>query len=87
MKTIAQRELRNRSGEVLREVERGEQFLVTVGGRPVAQLGPYQRRRWVPRAEVVALLRAGAPDPTFFQDIAEVGGTADQLVDPWERRR
>ncbi|HEX9669230.1 MAG TPA: type II toxin-antitoxin system prevent-host-death family antitoxin [Thermoanaerobaculia bacterium] len=86
MKTIAQRELRNRSGEVLREVERGEQFLVTVGGRPVAQLGPYQRRRWVPRAEVVALLRTGASDPTFFEDIAETGGTADQLVDPWKPR-
>lgn len=87
MKTIAQRELRNRSGEVLREVERGEQFLVTVGGRPVAELAPYRRRRWVPRAEVVALLRAGVHDPTFFQDLTEMSGTVDQLDDPWKRRR
>jgi prevent-host-death family protein len=86
MRTIAQRELRNRSGEVLREVERGEEFLVTVGGRPVAELAPYRRRRWVPRAEVAAVLRTGASDPTFFQDLAEVGGTADQLGDPWEPR-
>jgi prevent-host-death family protein len=49
MKSIAQRELRNRSGEVLRSVERGEKFTVTVDGRPVAELGPVRRRQWVPR--------------------------------------
>ena len=84
MKTIAQRELRNRSGEVLREVERGEQFTITVGGRPVAQLVPLQRRQWVPKAEVIRLIRAGGPDPDFFADVAEAGGAADLLTDPWE---
>lgn len=71
---------------MLREVERGEQFLVTVGGRPVAQLAPYRRRRWVPKAEVVVLLGSGASDPAFFEDVAEAGGFADQLADPWEPR-
>jgi prevent-host-death family protein len=87
VKTIAQRELRNRSGEVLREVERGERFTVTVGGRPVAQLVPLQRRQWVPRVEAIRLIRAGGPDPDFFADVAEAGGTADLLADPWDRRR
>jgi prevent-host-death family protein len=38
--TIPQRELRNQIGDVLRRAERGERFTITVGGRPVAELGP-----------------------------------------------
>lgn len=30
MRTIPQRELRNQSGEILRETEKGESFLITV---------------------------------------------------------
>jgi prevent-host-death family protein len=47
METIPQKELRNNVGEVLRRAEAGEEFTVTVAGRPVAQLGPVQGRRWV----------------------------------------
>jgi prevent-host-death family protein len=43
MNTIAQRELRNHSGEILRQGESGQQFAITVDGRPVAVLGPYQK--------------------------------------------
>jgi prevent-host-death family protein len=84
MRTIPQRELRNQSGEILRETEKGESFLITVEGRPVAMLTPYPRRRWVPRAEVMKLLASGKPDPGFFQDVAELG-TVDDLTDPWSR--
>jgi prevent-host-death family protein len=42
MTTITQRELQNRASDVLRRAEQGEQFLITVDGRPVAELG---RRR------------------------------------------
>jgi len=38
--TIPQRELRNQIGDVLRRAESGERFTITVGGRPVAELGP-----------------------------------------------
>lgn len=38
--TINHRELRNRSGEVLRAVEAGETFTVTSRGKPVARLTP-----------------------------------------------
>ena len=38
--TIAHRELRNQSGEVLRAVEAGESFTVTNHGRAVARLIP-----------------------------------------------
>jgi len=62
MRTIAQRELRNQSGQILREVEGGEQFLITVEGRPIALLSPCPKRRWVSRAEVLKLLRTNKPD-------------------------
>jgi prevent-host-death family protein len=39
--------LRNNVAEVLRRAESGEQFTITVAGRPVAQLGPAAKRRWV----------------------------------------
>ena len=38
MRTISQRELRNDSAAVLREVQRGESFVVTRNGTPVASL-------------------------------------------------
>jgi prevent-host-death family protein len=47
MTTIPQKELRNKVAEVLRRAEAGEEFTVTVAGRPVAHLGPEARRRWV----------------------------------------
>lgn len=83
MKTIAQRELH--SGEILRQAESGEQFTITVEGRPVAVLGPYQKRQWVPREELLRILRSQSPDPTLLEDVREVGGTAGELDDPWER--
>jgi len=67
MRTIPQRELRNHSGEILRQAETGEQFTITVEGRPVAVLGPVQRRQWVPREEVLKILRSQSPDPGFFE--------------------
>jgi prevent-host-death family protein len=67
--TISQRELRNRSGEMLRRAEAGEQLMITVNGRPVAQLGPVARRQWLTKAEYLKILRAGVRDPQFFKDM------------------
>jgi antitoxin (DNA-binding transcriptional repressor) of toxin-antitoxin stability system len=39
MPTIPQKELRNNIGEVLRRAEAGEEFTITVSGRPAAHLG------------------------------------------------
>jgi prevent-host-death family protein len=85
MRTIPQRELRNHSGEILREAEAGEQFAITVEGRPVAMLGPYQRRQWIPKAEFLKILQSPAPDAAFVEDIKDLGGTLDELGDPWEK--
>jgi prevent-host-death family protein len=84
MRTIAQRELRNHSGEILRQAESGEQFAITVDGRPVAMLIPYQKRQWVSKGEILKILRSQPPDPTFFEDVGTLGGTLEDLKDPWQ---
>ena len=47
MNIIMQEELRGNVGEVLRRAEAGEEFTVTVAGRPVAHLSPSKQRQWV----------------------------------------
>ena len=61
MGDIAQKELRNQVGEVLRRAEAGEILTVTVAGRPVAELGPVHRHRWVSGAALAEIWRAPAP--------------------------
>lgn len=73
MKTIPQRELRNHSGEILRKAERGQQFVISVDGRPVAELGPCRKQAWVTKREYLPILAEGAVDATFFDDIADMG--------------
>lgn len=40
MQSLSQRELRNESGRVLREVGQGHSFVVTNGGAPVGKIVP-----------------------------------------------
>ena len=56
---ITQRELRNQSGEIMRELDRGESFVVTRNGVPVGELTPMRRRRFVPATAAIAAF-AGA---------------------------
>ena len=55
MPTIPQKELRNNVAEILRRAEAGEEFTVTVAGRPVADLGPTRGREWVNTARIADL--------------------------------
>lgn len=82
VKTIAQRVLRNDSAKVLREAEAGEQFVITVHGRAVAFLGPYERRQWV-TADSVRELLATPTDPDLLEDLRR--HEPAEIVDPWER--
>jgi prevent-host-death family protein len=79
MATIAQKELRNNVGEVLRRAQAGEEITITVSGRPVAQLGPVRARQWVPSAQLVDLWST-PPDPTLDKDLEALAG---ELTDPW----
>jgi prevent-host-death family protein len=82
MKTIPQRELRNDISRILREVEAGERFRVTVNGRPVADLIPAQSRRstFVPWEDIIRLLEDAPLDPLFASEIdSALGATVDEL--------
>lgn len=61
MATIPQRDLRNKVSEMLRRAERGERLTVTVGGRPVAELGPLRSGRRFAGATALRELLADAP--------------------------
>jgi prevent-host-death family protein len=76
---IPVRELRNHSARILRQVEKGQRFLVTVTGRTVAELNPVQTRPYfVPRHVVERIIREAPLDPGFFDDIKDL---RDQRVD------
>lgn len=79
METIPQKELRNNVGEVLRRAEAGEEFTITVAGRPVARLGPQIRRQWVSGPQLAQVWETPAPR-TLEGDLDEL--TAD-LRDPF----
>lgn len=81
MESIPQKMLRNQVGEVLRRVEAGESVTVTVAGRPVAELSPAARRRWVTADALAAVWRGPAPRG-LDQDL---GLLKADLVDPFAR--
>jgi prevent-host-death family protein len=77
---ITQRELRNDSAAVLREVEAGRTLIVTRNGTPVAELRPLRPRRFVPRATIAdAAARAPRVDVGRFR--ADVDAVIDQRID------
>ena len=80
MRTISQRQLRNDSATILRDVQGGERIVVTRNGTPVAELGPILRRRFVPRAEITAAART-APRIDFARFRADLDMAADPYVD------
>lgn len=82
MVTIAQKELRNHVGAILRRAQAGEQFTITVSGRPVAELGPVRTRQWVPSTQLAEVWRTPG-EPTLIEDLQTLGGA---LADPWADR-
>ncbi len=79
MATIPQKELRNNVGEVLRRAEGGEEFTITVAGRPVAHLGPTAKRRWVGGPALKGVFETFPPD-TLAQDLERIPAA---LTDPF----
>jgi len=71
--TIPQKELRNNVGEVLRRAEAGEEFTVTVAGRPVARLGPARPRQWVSGPALQGVWQTPTPR-TLDEDLARFPG-------------
>ena len=77
LRTITQRELRNDSGVVPREVEAGRTIVISRNGTPVAELRQVNRRRFVPRATIAeASANAARIDAEQFR------ADLDAVVDP-----
>lgn len=79
MATIPQKELRNNVADVLRRAEAGEEFTITVSGRPVARLGPTAKRRWVSGPALSEVFRTPAPK-TLAEDLERLPA---ELADPF----
>jgi prevent-host-death family protein len=85
-RTIPQRELRNDISAILRAVEDGDTFTITVRGRPVARLGPAAEapgpRRFVPAEEVRRIFADIPRDPTWLAELLEERAEDDE-DDTW----
>jgi prevent-host-death family protein len=67
---IPVRDLRNDSAGILRQVEAGRTFLITVAGREVAELGPVaSRSRFGSKSALEAIIREAPLDDQFMRDV------------------
>ena len=84
MREVPQRDLRNRTADLLREVERGATIRITVNGRPVADLSPIRDRRksFVGR-DVLDRLYEQPVDPGWRDELLDLRD--DEAEDPFER--
>jgi prevent-host-death family protein len=88
---IRQADLRNDNAAIMRRVADGESFVVTVNGRPVADVVPHQResgrRRFVPAPEAVAALTktplSAEQARSWWADVRD--GLDELPDDPWTR--
>jgi prevent-host-death family protein len=80
-KKLTQRELRNNSGEIMRALDQGEDFIVTRNGRPVGELRPYRPRQHIPRDVFLAAFE-GAPHIDYEKLRQDLDAYADQDPTP-----
>ncbi len=83
---ITQRDLRNRSREIMDAVERGQAFTVTRDGHRIGELIPLRRRRRFVTREEFAAMSGGAPALDLEAFRADQEAALDRLMtDPYER--
>lgn len=75
--SISQRELRNDNAEVMRNVERGESYVVTRRGVPVARLSPIAQESELPCVRPAATRPVYSDLPRVRSDVT----TASMLDD------
>lgn len=82
MTTIASRDLRNHTADVLRQVAEGSEVTVTVHGEPAALITRPRRRRshGLRKADLLEFLDRQSADPQLTDDMAWISeGTTDEL--------
>jgi prevent-host-death family protein len=85
MSTVASRDLRNHTADVLARVADGDRVTVTVNGTPVAEIVPPSatRRTSISRRELMAMLAQHQADAGLRADLqALTGETTDDLDSP-----
>lgn len=86
MTTVASRDLRNHTADVLRTVAEGSRVTVTVNGRAVAEISPVApgRPTSLSRAQLIELLTLNQADPGMRADLAALGDADTDEVGPLE---
>jgi prevent-host-death family protein len=86
MERVGIRELRNQSAAVVRRAAAGERIVITVDGRPTAQLGPLEAGRseltiddLAARGLIEPSRRSDRPEPTMVMPVW-AGTRLDQMV-------
>lgn len=74
---ISQRELRNDSGEIMRQLHGGATFIVTRNGVPVGELTPLRRHRFV-SAQAAGEMFRNAPHVEYGRLRADLDSVANQ---------
>jgi antitoxin (DNA-binding transcriptional repressor) of toxin-antitoxin stability system len=74
---VTQRELRNESGEIMRQLDQGESFVVTRNGVPVGEHTPLRRHRFVAAEAAVAMFRS-APNIDYARFRDDLDDAVDQ---------
>jgi antitoxin (DNA-binding transcriptional repressor) of toxin-antitoxin stability system len=72
--------LRNKTADLLKRVEAGESMVITVRGKPVADLVPHQPDgpRWLGPDEVMEIVTKYSADPGLREDLKQLGETTDE---------
>ena len=78
---ISQRELRNDSGRIMRELDAGSSFVVTRNAQPVGELRPLRRPRFARKEDLLEVFRS-APQVDFQRFRSDVDAYLDQGIDP-----
>jgi prevent-host-death family protein len=84
MTTVASRDLRNHTAEVLRQVSEGAHVTVTVNGSAVAEIIPVRatRRASMSKRDLIVLLAHHQADPGLRDDLAALAGETTDDLDP-----
>ncbi len=83
MTTIASRDLRNHTADILRQVSGGTNVTITVNGVPIAEISPIRstRRQFLSKADLIGIMTTMRADPGLRDDLATLAGeTADDLA-------
>ena len=84
MTTIASRDLRNHTADVLRQVSGGTHVTITVNGLPVAEISPIRsaRKQFMSKTDLIEIMTRRQADPGLRDDLAVLAGETTDVLDP-----